>query len=154
MYNYLNMLWEIVDFQYKISEVVVKYISDTILPYYPDLAELYPIFFDVSKTLEILFVVTFILSFFSFLLGRILWRIFKFQAYDAEKFRIVLFFNIFYIVPFVYGFIGGRFKIINIFLLFLGSWAYFVFEWIISNPDSVIDYFTEIEFTAQQKDIK
>jgi hypothetical protein len=144
------MLWQIVDFQYKVSEVVVKYISDTVLPYYPNLEELYPVFFDISKTLEILFVMTFILSFLSFLLWRLLWRLFKFQAYDAEKFRIILFFNIFYIVPFVYWFIWGRFNIINIFLLFLGSGAYFAFEWVISNPDAVIDYFTEIRFIAQE----
>lgn len=148
------MLWNIVDYQYKISEVVVKYLSDTLLPYYPDLIDLYPVFFDASKTLWVLFVMTFILSFLSFLLWRLLGRLCKFQAYDAEKFRIVLFFNIFYIVPFIYGFIGWRFKIINIFLLFLGSGAYFVFEWIISNPDAVIDYFTQIKFVAQQEDIK
>lgn len=137
------MLWDIVDFQYKISEVVAKYISDTTLPYYPDLIDLYPVFFDVSKTLWILFVMTFILSFLSFLLWRVLGKLFKFQAYDAEKYRIVLFFNIFYLVPFIYGFIWWRFNIINVFLLFLGSWAYFAFEWIISNPDAVIDYFLE-----------
>lgn len=152
------MLWKIVEYQYKISEIIVKYISDTVLPYYaeinPELAELYPRFFDISQTLWVLFVVTFILSVLSFILGRILWRVFKFQAYDAEKFRIVLFFNIFYIVPFIYGFIWWRFKIINVFLLFLGSWAYFAFEWVISNPDAVIDYFTQIEFVAQQEVIK
>lgn len=148
------MLWDIVNYQYQISEVVVKYLSDNILPYYPDLIDLYPIFFDVSKTLGVLFVMTFILSFLSFLLWRFLGRLFKFQAYDAEKFRIVLFFNIFYIIPFIYWFIGWRFKIINILLLFLGSGAYFVFEWIISNPDAVIDYFTQIEFVAQQEGIK
>ena len=144
------MLWQIVDFQYKVSEVVVQYITETVIPYFPQFEELYPVFFDISETLEILFVTTFILSFFSFLLWRLLGRLLKFQAYEAEKFRIILFFNIFYIVPFVYWFIGWRINIINIFLMFLGSWAYFTFEWILSNPDIMLDYLSEVHFIAQE----
>jgi hypothetical protein len=139
------MLWEIIGFQYKISEITLRYISDTVIPYYadinPELADLYPQFFDISQTIWVLFVVTFILSFISFILWRLLWRLLKFQAYDAEKYRVVLLLNIFYIVPFIYGFVWGRIKIINIFLLLIGSWAYYAFKWLFSNPDAVINYF-------------
>lgn len=139
-------MWEIVAYQYKITSIVLKYIMDHFLPYYskinPNFNELYPKFFDVSETLGFLFLATFILSVLAFLIWRLTGKIFKFQVYDAEKYRVMLLLNIFYIVPFVYGFIWGRLKIINIFLLFIWSGAYYAFKWIFSNPDAVINYFS------------
>lgn len=138
-------MWEIVAFQYKISELFIWYIFEIILPYIhsikPDILWLDPDFFNISETKWFLFVVTFILSIVAFMFWRLVWKIFNFQAYQAKKYRVMLFFNIFYIIPFIYGFIWWRLNIINLFLLFLGSWSYFAFQWVLSNPNWVIDYF-------------
>lgn len=139
-------MWEIVAYQYKITSIVLTYIMEHFLQLYskvnPNFNELYPKFFDVSETLGFLFLATFLFSLFIFWLWRLIAKIFKFQVYDAEKYRVILIFNIFYIVPFIYWFIWGRFKIINVFLLFIWSWAYYAFKWIFSNPDAVINYFS------------
>lgn len=138
-------MWEIVAFQYKISEMFLHYISDNILPYFseyfPDIIELIPNYFQIFHVQGLLFVTTFILSLTAFWVWRLLWKITWFHAFKPEKYRLVLFLNIFYIVPFIYGFIGWRFNIINVFLMFLWSGAYFAFQYIISHPDVVIDYF-------------
>jgi hypothetical protein len=139
-------MWEIVALQYRISEIVIRYISDTILPYYsnisPEFTWLYPQFFDISETQGMLFIATFILSVLAFLIWRLLWKIIWFHVFKPEKYKLILLLNIFYVIPFIYWFIGGRFNILNIFLIFLWSWAYSTFQYIFSHPDMVIDYLT------------
>jgi len=139
-------MWEIVALQYQISEIVIRYISDTVLPYYstinPNFSELYPKFFNISETQGMLFIATFLLSVLAFLIWRLIWKLIWFHAFKPEKYKLILLLNIFYIIPFIYGFIGGRFNILNIFLIFLWSGAYFTFQYIFSHPDMIIDIFT------------
>jgi len=140
-------MWEIVGFQYLVSEIVLTYISESILPYFaeliPEYSKLMPEHFRIFEIDGILFITTFILSLFAFFLWRLISKITGFRAYRPEKYRLVLFLNVFYLVPFAYGLIWGRFNIINVFLLFLWSGAYHAFQYIISHPDMVIDYFAQ-----------
>lgn len=138
-------MWEIVAYQYKITNIILKYIMDNILPYYgsinPEFNELYPKFFDLSQTMGFLFLATFIISLVVFLFWRLLGKLCKFEIYNIDKYRMTLLLNIFYIVPFVYGFMWWRLKLINISLLFIWSWSYYIFKWFFINPDRIIKYF-------------
>lgn len=139
-------MWDIVAFQYKISEIILQYISGNIFPYfqalYPEIIIFSPEYFRIFEIPGILFITTFILSLITFFIGRIIGKIIWFHTFRPEKYRLVLFLNIFYIVPFFYGLIWGKFNIINIVLIFLWSGAYFSFKYVISHPDMVIDYLT------------
>ncbi len=143
LYNTNNILYHnfimqsIIQYQYSLAEKFLEYIQNIQIPYFWIWMENFPL----DKISWIVYITVFILSLVWWFIWRIFCRIFKTHVYNIEKYKWILLFNWFYIIPFVYWFFWWRFSVINIFLLFLWSWVYVWIDIFFNQPDRIIDFF-------------
>ncbi len=134
---YIFIMQSIIQYQYSLAENFLEYIQDIQIPYFWILMENFPL----DKISWIVYITVFLLSLWSWIIWRLFCRIFKTHVYNIEKYKWILLLNGFYFIPFIYWFFWWKFNVINVFLLFIGSWFYVGLDIFLHQPDRVIDFF-------------
>lgn len=114
---------EIISVQYRVAEYIINYFQQLEIPNY---GLLVPEYYDISQLPGVLFITVFLLSLLSWFLGRMFCSVFKTYVYNIENYRTSVLINIFYVVPFLYGFFWWKLRSRNIFILFVWNCIFFV----------------------------